>query len=461
MKLKSFNIYKLYGYRNIEIDFDHSIKILIGENGLGKTTVLNIIYYVLSKNFSKLNTFNFESIEIIFDSKNKVIIEKEILDKHLKLDKENSSSHFNEILSKINSDQEKLLRKIIDDKSQPLQHRRLDLQRGLKNIGLNINAPTNYIFDLVQRYFDELDGNKFYDVIRKLEKNIDANILYFPTYRRIEEDIKNIGFVNRDDYNDIRLKYKKEIFQHSESNSDIIRFGMTDVEERIEEVTSKIAHSSILGFSDITADMLHQLLTDFPNVKTNNRKKIDSDKLNIILDRIGPNMSIDDRNKIKDYIKTGNTANKGLLFFIDKLIELYNKQEKQDSAIKNFVEVCNHYLTEKKYIYNEREVKLFIEHENERFRNYEGNKEISLSKLSSGEKQIVSLFSKIYLEETDKYIVLFDEPELSLSIFWQQKLLPDIVNSNKCDLLIAVTHSPFIYENKLFDYATALKDYTS
>ena len=461
MKLKSFYINNLYGYRNVHIDFESSIKILIGENGLGKTTVLNIIYYCLSKNFEKLSNFQFESIEIIFENKNRALIKKDILDKHLKLDKENSSSHFTELLSKINPEDEKKLRIVINDKSSSFQHKRLDLQRILKTIGININAPAHYIFDLISKYFDELDGNKFYDVIKILDKNVNAKILYFPTYRRIEEDIKNIGFYTREDFNDNlqKLKFRKDLLRNTEYNNDVIQFGMKDVEQRIEEITSEIAHSSMLGFSDITAEMLHQLLTDFPNVEMKKRKKIDLDKLNIILERIGQNMSLDDREKIKDYIKTGNNTNKGLLFFIDKLIDLYNKQEHQDSAIKGFVEVCNHYLTDKKYVYDEREVSLNIFHSNEKYINKEGNKTIDLNKLSSGEKQIVSLFSKIYLEENERYIVLFDEPELSLSIFWQKILLPDIVRSNKCDFLLAVTHSPFIYENDLFENTTILKEY--
>jgi predicted ATP-dependent endonuclease of OLD family len=459
MKLKSFKINKLHGYRDIHINFTSPHKILIGENGLGKTTVLNIIYYVLSKKFEKLNSFTFDSIEVVFD-KNRVYIQKDLLEKHLKLDKENGGSHFSELLSNISTDDEKKLRQILGDVTSPAQHKRLELQRSLKNIGININAPANFIFDMIRKHFDEIDGNKFYDEIKKLDKNVDCKILYFPTYRRIEEDIKNIGILNKDDPSDnFRYKIKRDLFYNNDYNSDVIQFGMTDVEQRIDEITSKIAHSSMIGFSDITAEMLHQLLTDFPSVKIGNKKKIDSHKLNIILDRIGPNMSIEDRQKINEYIKDGNSENKGLLFFIDKLIKLYDKQEKQDTAIKNFVEVCNHYLTEKKYIYDEREVKLYIQHENEKYNIIHDDEEIQLNKLSSGEKQIVSLFSKIFLEETERYIVLFDEPELSLSIFWQQLLLPDIVKSNKCDLLIAVTHSPFIYENDLFDCATALKDY--
>ena len=84
-----------------------------------------------------------------------------------------------------------------------------------------------------------------------------------------------------------------------------------------------------------------------------------------------------------------------------------------------------------------------------------------LSKLSSGEKQIISLFAKIYLSDYKSYIILFDEPELSLSMIWQKQLLPDILDSKKCNFLLAVTHSPFIFDNELDQYAVGLSEYVS
>lgn len=443
MNLKSFKINKLYGYRDVHIDFDSSVKILIGENGLGKTTVLNIIYYTLSKNFEKLDKINFHSIEIHFANKKKIHFTKDILQKHLLIDRENTGSHFNELLSNISSGKLKQLREVIYDGKNPTQHRRIELQNLLRQeVGLNINAPAVYIFDMIKKYFDEIDANSFYETIKELDDAVDSKILYFPTYRRIEEDIKNITSNHKNEESEYKkARFKKMLFENGE-HEDIIQFGMQDVEQRIDRITSEIAHSSMLGFSDITAEMLHQLLTDFPNVKNKKRNKNDFDKLNIMLDRIGQKLSNDDRLKIDDYINNGYSDNKGLIFFINKLIDLYNKLEDQDIAIKQFINVCNYYFLDKKYVYNDREVVLNIQHLDSKYKSQNRTNVIDLNKLSSGEKQIVSLFSKIYLEENERFIVLFDEPELSLSIYWQQRLLPDIVNSKKCDLLLAVTHSP-------------------
>ena len=84
---------------------------------------------------------------------------------------------------------------------------------------------------------------------------------------------------------------------------------------------------------------------------------------------------------------------------------------------------------------------------------------IELDQLSSGEKQIVSLFSHLYLSEENQYFVMIDEPELSLSVPWQRQFLVDIKKGVFCSGLIAVTHSPFIYDNDLDKYAHGLGEF--
>lgn len=84
---------------------------------------------------------------------------------------------------------------------------------------------------------------------------------------------------------------------------------------------------------------------------------------------------------------------------------------------------------------------------------------MELSNLSSGEKQIVSIFSLLYLTNEKNYMVLIDEPELSLSVKWQRFFLEDIKNSISCKGLIAVTHSPFIFDNSLDRFAHGIGEF--
>ena len=58
--LKRFKINGLFGMYDINIPFESNINIFVGENGLGKTTILNALNYVIQADSDGLSTINFE-----------------------------------------------------------------------------------------------------------------------------------------------------------------------------------------------------------------------------------------------------------------------------------------------------------------------------------------------------------------------------------------------------------------
>ena len=64
LTITNFVIHGLFGYREVLLNFSTPYKIIIGENGLGKTTIINCLYYTLSKKFDELSKIKFQSIEI-------------------------------------------------------------------------------------------------------------------------------------------------------------------------------------------------------------------------------------------------------------------------------------------------------------------------------------------------------------------------------------------------------------
>ena len=64
--IRAFSIFKLFGRYNVSLRFDKEVNIYVGENGLGKTTILNCLYAVLNKKFSLLEDIDFLKIEISF-----------------------------------------------------------------------------------------------------------------------------------------------------------------------------------------------------------------------------------------------------------------------------------------------------------------------------------------------------------------------------------------------------------
>lgn len=461
--IKRFIIKGLFGYKNVELNFEDIVQIYIGENGLGKTTILNVLYYVLSCEFKKLSKICFSSIEIHF-LKDKVTICKDEIQRFF-VENEDRRRMSSIIRAMLSEDEVEMISGILKSDSDETEKKaQLRSLPAVRSAMIRTHYPPSRVLELMNRVINS-PLSDFEAKRAIIKKNIKSKILYFPTYRRIEEELKNLDIVeNLESQMRSRHEYIPDIFV-ADSNSDddtspsdtsLIQFGMLDVEKRIKIITQEISKSSVSGFSKLTGDMLVQLLRGYPDVSA--IEKINIEDIEIILNRVGDNLARNDKNKVMELIRNNKIfgiENKQLIYFLQKLLELYKSQHLYDSAIKDFVKVCNGYFNDKHYVYDESTVDLRIF----RNQNKEIKEEVSLSQLSSGEKQIVSLFAKIYLEPSENFIVLFDEPELSLSVFWQKKLLPDIINSNRCDFLLAVTHSPFIFENDLVKNTIGLKEF--
>ncbi|HCQ9876713.1 TPA: ATP-binding protein, partial [Acinetobacter baumannii] len=153
-----------------------------------------------------------------------------------------------------------------------------------------------------------------------------------------------------------------------------------------------------------------------------------------------------EKRKIKTTILKSNSekTDPTLIYFISKMFNGFFEQRKTDQALKDFSETCSKYFVNKTMEYDENSINISI---NLMQNNIVCEDEIPLEDLSSGEKQIVSLFSKLFLAEEKEYFILFDEPELSLSVEWQKMLLSDVLKAPSCHMLLCMTHSPFIFDN--------------
>jgi len=80
--IEKFEIIGLFGDRNISIDFqkDENVKILVGENGTGKTHILNILYYILSGRIDRLSNIEFEKIILKVKDYDEIQINKNNID---------------------------------------------------------------------------------------------------------------------------------------------------------------------------------------------------------------------------------------------------------------------------------------------------------------------------------------------------------------------------------------------
>lgn len=125
--------------------------------------------------------------------------------------------------------------------------------------------------------------------------------------------------------------------------------------------------------------------------------------------------------------------------------------QKQRIYMSLFVSRCNKYLHGKHLVFDENLLSYKLINED--------GKELQLDALSSGEKQIVSIFSYLCLSSNTNVFLMIDEPKLSLSVDWQRTILEDIKECPSCKGLFAVTHSPFVICDTLREYARGMGEF--
>lgn len=444
--IEYIEIIGLFSRYNIKIPFDKQVNIFIGENGLGKTTILNCIYFLLEKKFTQLVNIQFSEIRVKFkrDSKTYKISVGDIRE----YGKSKRGRLHRYAIDRDFFDDE-LIENILfhyDDMEFDIEHKADYLTYQLAQ---KLDIPRTFAQKQVQLYLSKQEvsgkskrkanGNNVVELSKAISENITQRIIYLPTYRRIEDDFESLNLRNEE-------LNKAEL---------LIRFGMSDVQNSIDRILEKIRSLAMKGFTEMTGVLLKQYadgIDPLDEITRNRKNFFDIETVKIVLDRVGKEIEDPYKNQILSLIADRKIQEKKYFYLfnlINKLIDNYDLQKAYDDRIKKFADTCNKYLNDKYFHYNQSTLSLKIYLDNE-INNGE-NRVIQLTQLSSGEKQIVSLFSRLYLESDERSIVIIDEPELSLSLQWQKMLLPDIMRTNNCDLLLTVTHSPFIFQNE-FDY---------
>lgn len=80
--------------------------------------------------------------------------------------------------------------------------------------------------------------------------------------------------------------------------------------------------------------------------------------------------------------------------------------------------------------------------------------------LSSGEKQLIVILLTVLVQDGQPAVLFMDEPEVSLHIEWQQRLIELIRRLNRNVQIILTTHSPAVIMNGWQDAVTEVSDIT-
>lgn len=436
--IKELVINNLYGEYDYDIHFDKKLTFLYGNNGCGKTTILNIVASIITGKLYNLSNYSFDSILLVYkNSKSKT-------DEYLELKTETMYNNTKALLVSYNH-----FREQIDN-------------------FYNIK-------DLLRRNSDSQDFDEYFFSIYPFASDIRDMFEY--VYLPLNRYGRNV-FDDRD-----FISYSARMYRYTENPyntylNDSLRYVERIIREscmhiNIEENESNNRfRNEILG-SSITLTNSMPLDQMFKEIRNNNWQDILYSKNTYIsiLKEIGI-FDENFRNKIedfyrefkKDYDDYTNSENEGWnLDFIWKYAEylkiksitkLAEENEKNKEQIRRprelFIKVINNFLsssgTNKRMIINNSGEVIFITDKNE----------LNLTDLSSGEKQMIITFASLIfkLGNQDDAIFIVDEPEASLHLDWQSKYVKSILEINRNIQMIFATHSPEIigkYSNKAIE----------
>ena len=331
------------------------------------------------------------------------------------------------------------------------------------------DVPFHFVLEEMNFYGENKSNphnKKLAEFGQHIQSEMNVTILYLPTYRRIEQEL---GLIFKDlDEDKLRSRDRRHYLNSRNKASnylELIEFGMKDVDSAIRSTLEELKDFARENLNKLTLGYLSDVVDQkYTQVDVTQIQKASKETIKNVLDRIDEKilseLSKSHLSETISSVRTGTTLDdhaKVICHYFIKLLNFQQELEKKESKIREFCRICNKYLasSNKEFEYFSSSFNFLIS------ANTPGKerRKIDIHNLSSGEKQIVSLFSHLYLSEKRKYFVMIDEPELSLSVPWQRLFLADIHDSEFCAGMLAVTHSPFIYDNSLKTYTHGLGEF--
>lgn len=450
-RLRRFELRGLYGYKTLAINCNDFASIVLAENGVGKTTLLNALYALLSGRTSRLASMDFSEAILEFED------ETLRFDRNLafKNDPQSVEKVFRrsgmgrELLGSGVSREElfELMSEYVSD-GPAAASRHAIFRRLYRDTPFDEEELMSRLERIKGSFFDQSYVTEFRTSVTRALK--ETQVLYLPTYRRIEVDLPEVS-ANRPP----RARMHVSESDPATNSDQLIYFGLADVEQKLTSMTRRIQQSIVESYSKLSGNVIDTLLGT-EQLTLGLRDSLDVETIRLMLARLGKRDSATER-RLEQLISSQELLSEmyqPLAYFLRQLSETYEASRDEEGALEEFVRIVNQYLDtaegEKRFNFDKFRLQVEI-------RNTILDKPLPFGSLSSGEKQIVSVFSRLILDRDRRYIILIDEPELSLSIEWQRKFLPDILKTNTCAQLIAITHSPFVFENELDAFARPLE----
>lgn len=436
VKLKRLKIESLHNLYNYEINFFDNVNILFGKNGCGKTTILNIINYIISGRLYKLRQYDFKLIELEFFNikTEKIIIYKK--EENLILEYNGEKT----VCRKFENFDE---RHFLDpNKQRDVYFKKYKLLNEIRNVFNIVYLPLSREFEdyenidrrlLITRY--ENDEISYLDKALEKAQNL------------VKEEFARLN-IKVEEY---EKELKSEIFEVMFADIDI-KFKEVEFSEKIE----KEILDYLKKFNFYNLNLEEKMIEFFKKSKKLREKYNDLQQEYKSLEANDDPTRYDEMLKVFDEILDVQSelilysAISNQVYCLKEKFEEYNdKINNVMLPIRQFSNIVNNFFR-----HSSIPKEIFVSYDKIYLKMDGQDKKIEISDLSSGEKQIITFIAHFIFKvlPAEQPIFIVDEPEMSLHLVWQKNWISSIEELDNNIQLIIATHSPEIvadYRNNM------------
>lgn len=410
LKISKIEVRKLFGVYNYDLQYTSSdvaydnLMILYGDNGTGKSTILRMIYYLLSnkeRNGHKTELANiaFESFLISFTDGS-----------YIKAFRENDEFYW----------------------------------LGKYSITYSIKGQTD-TFTLRAERDDEkwairmknFPAEKKYFLLLELLK--DEDILFISDRR------KEINGVDHTAIEEIETFNSRMRIRRIEKREEEVEHEIRLLQEWLINRALSASKKGEEGTSIIYAKLIEQFSAN--NLVEENEKSLEDIKneLEIIAEKAKPyvDMGFLNETDYKYLLQNIDKTQKSKIGVVQAILTPYIETlNNKMMALNDLMDILS-YLLESLSSYLHEKTISFSVADGFSIQHVKNGENVSFEYLSSGEKQLLILFSKVIRNSSKCSFIIIDEPEISLNIKWQRMLMNTLnyfVSGNHAQFIIA-THS--------------------
>ena len=428
MNIDSVRVRGLFGRFNHDLEFhtDERIMIMIGPNGFGKTTTLNLIDVLFNQSLGRLAGIPFQRVEVSFDRGASLVVLKDHAERNdgglpLKLIFRSDGGEPQIFRPKKGA----LLQTRVREPDFPVSAIE-DMIPVLDRVGVRTwrNRTTDEVLDLdevLTVFQDELPGivrasmSQLPNWLKEVRSTVAVRLI---DTERLTRTVRRRGRYRSD-------SSRRTIQIYSEELSSLVTKSIAEY-AKLSQALDRTFPARLVAGSSVSDGSVETLLEDLDAIKQQRSRLeeaglLTSDQASIEI----PDLALVDTSRRGVLAVYAQDTKRKLGVFDD----LYGK-------INAFMRIANSHLRYKQVTVSIEGLKVVSS----------TGENLDLEMLSSGEQHELIILYELLFRTSENSLILIDEPELSLHVVWQEAFVNDLDELAELSDFRAIlaTHSPEI-----------------